>query len=30
MLSGLVVLILLAMAPASWALTNPRRVGADT
>jgi uncharacterized membrane protein len=30
MLSALVVVILLAIAPAGWALTSPRRVGANT
>ena len=29
-LSVLVVVILLAMAPAGWALTSPRRIGANT
>lgn len=30
MLSALVVVILLAMAPTGWVLTSPRHVGADT
>lgn len=30
MLSALVVIILLAMAPTGWVLTSPRHVGADT